>query len=337
MVLTETSSQPMVHQRVWQSSHRTTQAGFYRLTFQAMSTVCRVHFQTADAGLAEEFQNLVLDWVAYFEAKYSRFLPDSLISRINAAAGEHWIEVDPETEALFNLCEELLFFTRGVFDPSALPLMRLWNWKAARPVIPSAAEIQAALELVGWRKVQRRPGGIFLPRAGMMIDLGGVGKEYAVDRVLTMGLAHGLANILVDFGQDVRVHGQSPQQCPWHIGLEDPRAPGQCWTSLVLDNHAVATSGDYIRHFVHAGRRYGHIVDPRDGYPANTGVLSVSVVSPHCTFAGIVSTAAVILGPKHGLDLMSFCPGVEGSIITENSQVQTRGFNKYATGQLPSH
>jgi len=332
MVLTQTNSEPLVRERIWKSSQRTAELGYHKLTFTAMSTTCRVHFQAADAKLAQEFQNEVLNWVAWFEARYSRFLPDSLISQINAAAGERWVEIDPETEALFNLCQDLLFFTRGVFDPTALPLMRLWNWKAPHPVIPSHAEIQAARELVGWTKIQRRPGGIFLPRAGMMVDLGGIGKEYAVDRVLTMGLQRGLANILVDFGQDVRVHGNSPQKGPWIVGLEDPHQPGKCWTAVVVNNHAVATSGDYIRRFVIEGRRYGHIIDPRSGYPANNGVLSVSVVSPHCTFAGIVSTAAVVLGPKDGLEMMSFCPGVDGAIITDHTRLQTKGFNNYATG-----
>jgi thiamine biosynthesis lipoprotein len=330
MVLNDTKSQTAVRNRIWGSAQRTVEADFHKLTFQAMSTICRVHFQTTDSGLANEFQNLVLNWVSAFEAKYSRFLPDSLIGRINAAAGEHWVDIDLETEALFNLCQDLLFFTRGVFDPTGLPLMRLWNWKAKEPVIPSSKEIQEALQLVGWRKLQRRPNGVFLPRAGMMIDLGGIGKEYAVDRVLVMGLEHGLKNILVDFGQDVRVHGESPQKGAWYIGLDDPRSPGKCWTAVMVNNHAVATSGDYLRHFIHQGRRYGHIIDPRDGYPANTGVLSASVVSPHCTFAGIVSTAAVILGPKEGLEMMSFCPGVEGVITTDSSRFQTKGFNNYA-------
>jgi FAD:protein FMN transferase len=331
MVLTENISLPLVRERIWRSARRAFDSNFHRLGFQAMSTDCTVHFQTSDARFAAQFQDAVLDWVTEFEAKYSRFLPDSLISQINIAAGEHWVEIDSETEALFNLCQELLFFTRGVFDPTALPLMRLWNWKAANPVIPSSAQIKSALELVGWRKVMRRAGAIFLPQRGMMIDLGGIGKEYAVDRVLQMGLDHGIKNILVDFGQDVRVHGESPQKAPWCIGLENPLAVGKCWTSLMVNNHAVATSGDYLRHFLFQGRRYGHIVDPRDGYPANTGVLSVSVVSPHCTFAGIVSTAAVILGPKYGLEMMSFCPGVEGAIITDKSRFQTKGFNNFAT------
>lgn len=325
------SSFEVVNSRVRQSSRSTAEKGYHQLTFQAMSTHCRVHFQAATAAQAQPFQNEVLHWVSWFEAHYSRFIPDSLIGRINAAAGLHWVEVDPETDAIFNLCQEMVFFTRGVFDPTTLPLMRLWNWKNKPAAVPSEQQIAEARELVGWRKVQRRKGGIFLPRAGMSIDLGGIGKEFAVDRVLQMGLGRGITNILVDFGQDVRVHGQSPERGCWHIGLEDPKQPGKCWTGVAVNQHAVATSGDYVRNYVIHGRRYGHIFDARDGYPVNNGCLSVSVVAPTCTVAGILSTAAFVLGAKEGLDLMSVCPGVEGAITTENNRVHTRNFYSYAT------
>ena len=330
MVLTE-SSEKIVHDRVWASALRIASAGLHTLTFTAMSTHCQVKCHSLDAKLVRAYQDEVLNWVAWFEARYSRFISDSLIGRINAAAGEHWVEIDPETEAIFQLCQDMIFFTRGVFDPTALPLMKLWNWKAQPPVVPTEEAICAARELVGWHKIQRRPGGIFLPRAGMLLDLGGIGKEYAVDRALTLGLERGLTNVLVDFGQDVRVHGRPDKGDKWIIGLEDPHQPGKCWTAVAVNNEAVATSGDYVRHFTYAGKRFGHIIDPRTGYPVDNGVLSVSIVAPHCTFAGILSTAAFILGPCDGLEMMGLCPGVEGAIITDNSQFITRGFHRYAT------
>jgi thiamine biosynthesis lipoprotein len=331
MVLTMPDSNAVVYERVKRSAQSTLTGDFYKLSFQAMNTVCRVHFRTTNAKLARDVQAEVLQWVAWFEARYSRFIPDSLIGRINSAAGKHWVDVDPETDALFNLCQEMIFFTRGVFDPTALPLIRLWNWKANPPVVPDTAAVQAAQELVGWRKIQRRPGGIFLPREGMCIDLGGIGKEYAVDRVLTLVAQHGVRGTLVDFGADVRVCGEPPEKGAWHIGLEDPKNPGKVWVGVAVTNHAVATSGDYLRHFVHQGRRYGHIIDPRSGYPVNNGVLSVSVIAPHCTVAGILSTSVCVLGPKEGMDLISLCPGAEGCITTENTRFQTKGFYAYAT------
>jgi thiamine biosynthesis lipoprotein len=333
MVLAERDANQMVYERVKRSAQSSATGDFYKLTFNAMNTVCRVHFRAASPTLAQDFQAEVLQWISWFEARYSRFIPESLIGRINAAAGSEWVETDPETDALFNLCQEMIFFTRGVFDPTSLPLIRLWNWKATPPVIPTAAQIEETMRLVGWRKIQRRPGAIFLPLKGMSMDLGGIGKEYAVDRVVTLALQRGIENVLVDFGQDVRVHGEAPEQGAWHIGLDDPKNPGHCWAGVAATNHAVATSGDYLRHFSHQGRRYGHILDPRDGYPVNNGCLSVSVIAPHCTVAGILSTAAFILGPKEGLELMRICPGVEGAIITESNRVVTNHFYRYATSR----
>jgi len=331
MALIAADATAAVFDRVRQTAQCTVTAGYYRLTFHAMSTRCGVSFRTIDPRLAQEYQDEVLRWVAWFEARYSRFIPESLISRINAAAGEHWVEVDAETDALFDLCQEMIFFTRGVFDPTAAPLIQLWNWKASPPAIPTQSQITAAQELTGWRRIERRHGGIFLPHAGMSLDLGGIGKEYAVDRVCTMALQRGIENVLVDFGQDVRVHGQPPEKGAWHIGLEDPQQPGRCWTGVAVTNHAVATSGDYLRHFTRNGRRFGHIIDPRTGWPVHNSVLAVSVIAPHCTFAGILSTAAFVLGPKEGMEMMALCPGVEGAIITDNQRVLSKNFYNYAT------
>ena len=317
--------------RVAQSAQSRVENGLHKLEFRAMSTLCRVNFHGAPASVARDFQQDVVKWVGNFEARYSRFIPDSLIGKINAAAGEHWVEIDAETDRLLSFCHELFFFTRGAFDPTALPLIKLWNWKQRPAVIPSDEAIQAARELVGWNKVQRRAGGIFLPQAGMAIDLGGIGKEYAVDRVLMLALQRGIENVLVDFGLDVRVHGQPPEGGVWHVGLEDPRDLKRCWTGLGVTNHAVATSGDGVRAFWHGGRRYGHIIDPRTGYPVWNGSLSVSVIAPFCTLAGALSTTAFILSHKEGIEMMSLYPGVEGCITTETTRHQTRGFHAYTT------
>ena len=332
MVTTSPHSASEVFGRVSGSAQVTSEAGLQKLSFTAMSTKCGVHFHGASAAVARDFTRDVIAWVAAFEARYSRFIPDSLIGRINAAAGEHWMDIDPETERLFGFCNELVFFTRGAFDPTSLPLIRLWNWKASLPVIPDEAAIRAARELVGWTKVQRRPRAIFLPRPGMCLDLGGIGKEYAVDCVMSMALERGIPNVLVDFGQDVRVRGAAADKDHWRIGLEDPKNPGKCWASVKVTDHAVATSGDYLRSFEHNGRRYGHIIDPRNGYPVDNGCRAVSVIAPSCTIAGILSTTAMILGPKDGLHLIESHLNAEGAITTDNDRVCTRRFGEYLSG-----
>jgi len=302
-----------------------------KLEFRAMGTRCQITFTSPSGGAGEQFKAAAIRWVAEFEARYSRFISDSLIGRINQSAGRDWVEVDEETDSILSLCHELHFITREVFDPTALPLIQLWDWKAEPAAIPSDEAIQAVRELVGWKKVQRKRGAIFLPRAGMSIDLGGFGKEYAVDRVGQLALEHGIENSLVDFGQDVRAQAQPPEKGAWHIGLEDPKNPGKCWTGVAVRDMAVATSGDYLQNFQINGRRYGHILDPRSGYPVDNGCYAVSVIAPSCTVAGILSTTAFIFCPVEGLNLIGTHMGAEGCIVTENSRHQTRKFHEYVT------
>ncbi len=329
MVMTSPNSASEAFARVTQSAVATVESGLHNLKFRAMSTLCQVNCHGASAAVINDFHRDVVTWTAQFEARYSRFIPDSLIGRINAAAGEHWVETDPETDRLFNLCQELFFFTRGSFDPTSLPLIKLWNWKAQPSVVPNDADIQAARELVGWNMIQRRVGGIFLPRAGMSIDLGGIGKEYAVDCVMNMAIQRGIPNVLVDFGQDVRVRGHAPGKKFWWIGLEDATAIGKCWGGVAVNDHAVATSGDYTRNFKLNGRRYGHIIDPRTGYPAFNDCRAASVIAPSCTIAGLLSTSICILGAKEGLQLVELHPGAAGAVTTDTTKLYSRKFHEY--------
>jgi thiamine biosynthesis lipoprotein len=329
MVTVSNQSAQDVITRVAQSAQTSLADGLHKLEFAAMSTRCCVNFHGVPASLARDFQRDVVAWVGQFEARYSRFLPDSLIGRINAAAGEHWVETDPETDRLFALCQELFFFTRGSFDPSSLPLIKLWNWKARPPVIPDDADIQTARALVGWNKIQRRAGGIFLPERGMALDLGGIGKEYAVDCVMNMAIQRGITNVLVDFGQDVRARGHALGKKFWWIGLEDAAQPGKCWAGVAVTDQAVATSGDYLRNFQFNGRRYGHILDPRTGYPAQNDCRAVSIIAPSCTIAGLLSTSVCILGAKEGLQLVELHPGAAGVVTTETTKLYSRKFHEY--------
>lgn len=329
MVTTSPNSAREAITRVTQSARTRVEGGLHKLEFHAMSTPCRVNFHGVTAAVARDLQREAVQWVAEFEARYSRFIPDSLVSRINAAAGEHWVEIDPQTELIFNLCQELFFFTKGAFDPTALPLVRLWNWKANPPALPAPDALAAARELVGWNKVQRRPGGIFLPVKGMCLDLGGIGKEYAVDCVMNLAIERGLQHVLVDFGQDVRVLGHAPDKAHWLIGLEEAAQPGKCWAGVAVTNHAVATSGDYLRCFLLNGRRYGHIIDPRTGYPALNDVRAASIIAPTCTMAGLLSTSACILGAREALYLIEMHSGAAGAITTETTKLYSRKFHEY--------
>lgn len=318
-----------VRKRIQESVRESRRDAGHELTFRAMGTQCRVYW-ICSPSTARILASGVLDWLARFEAKYSRYWPESLISRINAAAGGDWIPIDVETDRILSLCHELHFLTRGNFDPTALPLLLLWDWKKARSALPLPQEIEAARRLVGWSRVQRQPGRIRLPEAGMGLDLGGMGKEFAVDQVAQWVVENGGTSVLVDFGADVRVAGPPPAgRTAWHIGLENPKRPGTAWTGLGLTSGAVATSGDYHRGFDHNGSRYGHIVDLKKGVPASHGIRAVSVVAPSCTQAGMLSTTAFALGPTEGLRLIELTAGTAGVIITDNQTLASRRFHEY--------
>jgi thiamine biosynthesis lipoprotein len=299
-----------------------------KLSFPALGTNCEIQYAApGGAGQQREFEHRAVDWVAAFEGKYSRFRPDSLLSRINAAAGRDWVEVDSEMEELFKLCDTLAFMTQGVLDPTLLPLIRLWNWKAERPALPSAEEVAAARRLVGWSKVRRAPGRVLLPETGMALDFGGFGKEYAVDMVAQIAVNCGIKDVLVDFGHDLRALGAPPGKPAWHIGLEDPEHPGTSWASTAIhDGRGIASSGDYIRCFVADGRRFGHIIDPRTGRPVGNGCTQATVVAPTCLQAGVLSTTAFVLGIPQGIDFIQSCPGAEGILLAGKTRAQTRGF-----------
>ncbi len=298
-------------------------------TFEALGTQCRIQWEPPSHSEADAFERQVTEWVQDFEQSFSRFVPGSLIRRINDAAGSDWVDLTPEAESLFGLCDWFFWATKGVFDPAVLPLVKLWDYHEPHRGTPSDSEIATALSLCGWQHVDREKGRIRLPRAGMGIDVGGIGKEYAVDRVFEMGRKRGIRNIMVDFGHDLRVYGEPPEGGPWRVGLEDPLDPGHCWGGVSVRDRAVATSGDYLRYFTDNGERYGHILDPRTGRPVNNGTTSVSVVGATCTEAGILSTSAFILGSESGLDLLNTTYTAEGCISEKGRQYYSMRFHEY--------
>ncbi len=302
--------------------------GVRKAAFRALGTACELQFTARDDAQARTFVGAALVWLEGFEARFSRFRSDSLVSRVNAFAGVDWVPVDQEMERLLQMADGLYFLSEGLMDPTLLPLLKVWDWKTARTQLPSAEAVEQARQRTGWKKVQRRPGAVFLPERGMGLDFGGFGKEYAVDRLAQIARQHGLADCLVDLGRDLYALGTGGKFPFWHVGVENGRQPGTCWTGLGLRDQAVAASGDYARSFLLNGVRYGHILDPRTGWPAAKGVRAVTVVAPTCVEAGVYSTTACILGPADGLAMVSRARGVEACVQTDCDIQSSPGFNR---------
>ena len=294
----------------------------YTTRFRLMGGAAVVRFvDDRGRGRAEAIARAAEHEAFRIERKFSRFRDDSVVSEIGRNAGKLPVAVDDETVALVEAALELAHRTEGRFDPTVGVLRRVWNFRESR--VPDDAEIAALLPLVDHRAVSVGRNTVFLKREGMQLDLGGVGKEYAVDRVAELLATQGVTSALLNFAGDVRTIGGRGDGRPWSIGVADPRAPGNCRFAVRLIGGAgVATSGDYERCFVKDGVRYHHLLDATTGRPAR-GIMSATVVGASAFLAGRIATAAFLLGPHDGLALIERMPGVEGCLIDEAGVIST--------------
>jgi len=273
-----------------------------------MASACELQLEGAEAGLLAAAADDALAEVRRVEAKYSRFREDSVVSRINAAAGGEPVPVDEETAALLDFAARLFESSGGRFDITSGVLRRAWDFR--RGVPPTDDMLHALLPLVGWGLVERGSGTVRLPRPGMEIDFGGFGKEYAADRAAAAAIAGGARHGFVNLGGDIRVVGARTDGTPWRFGIQHPRDAAATVASVELAVGALATSGDYERFFVHGGVRYCHVLDPTTGWPVQHW-QSVSATAPLCVAAGALCTVAMLLGP----DALPFLQSQEAAYL----------------------
>jgi thiamine biosynthesis lipoprotein len=257
-----------------------------------MASPCVVLVDTTDGILGDEVGAIVEAEALRIEAKFSRYRP-SVVTHINETAGEA-VEVDEETADLIDYSAVCYALSEGLIDITSGALRRVWKFDGSGTV-PTPAQLGDALRHVGWNRVRwARP--ILQLQAGMEIDLGGIGKEYAVDRALALAEAHTSAPVLVNFGGDLRVSGPRQGGAPWYVAIEDADRAGNAAGLLELSGGALATSGDTYRHVISAGVRYGHVLNPRTGWPITDAPRSVTVHAPTCTEAGLLAKLALLRG-----------------------------------------
>jgi len=293
----------------------------YNKWFSIMGGMGELRF-VDDRGVeaAERIARRAMDEAERIERKYSRFLPGSVISQINRSAGRTPVAVDAETMELVEAALRLAEATGGAFNPLVGVLRRVWSFRDQR--VPEPAEIEALMPLLDRRQIGMRNGTIFLRRAGMELDLGGVGKEYAVDRVAARLREEGVESAVVNLAGDLATLGTRGDGRPWKVGVRDPRAAGTIRFAVRLTGPGgVASSGDYERCFVKDGVRYHHLLDGRTGYPAR-GLASTTVVAATAFAAGLAATAAFLRGPEEGLEYLESAAGIEGALITEAGELR---------------
>ena len=228
------------------------------------------------------------------EARYSRYRAESIVSVINQRAGSGiFTEVDPETQALLDLAGRLWDTSGGLFDITSGPLRQAWDFRAGGGADP--AQIELTLPLVGWEQIEWRGSSIHLPTPGVEIDLGGLAKEYAVDSAISLMRNLKVTSAMIELAGDVSTIGDS-NNTPWRVGIQDPEGTGSL-CAVQLSNAAIATSGNYARCIDFEGKQYGHLLNPKTGWPVE-GPTSVSVLDSHCLTAGAVATVACLYSEK---------------------------------------
>lgn len=267
----------------------------FAFAFHAMATPCEVRLETDDSALAKRAAGLAEAEARRIEQKFSRYRDDSIVSAINTSWGRP-VRVDGETSLLLNFAAQAFNVSKGRFDITSGVLRRIWTFDGSDR-IPNDTMIRSLRRFVGWNKVVWDPPVITLP-AGMEIDLGGLGKEYAVDTTLAAIRNITAVPALVNFGGDLRVSGSRLSGKSWNVAIESVEISGQLAGLLALDDGAIATSGDARRFLAKDGVRYSHILNPRTGKPVTGAPRSVTVAAPTCIEAGMIATMAMLQG-KH--------------------------------------
>lgn len=201
-----------------------------------------------------------------------------------------------ETAALLEQALDISRATGGAYDCTIQPVAALWGWYGDTPAVPPQEALDAAMSLVGYDAVTLDGGSIAFAADGMGIDLGGIGKGYAAGRAAQVLRDAGVTSACLSLGGNIRAIGAKPDGSAWTIGIADPEAPASYLATLSVTDCAVVTSGGYNRYFEEDGRRWHHILDPRTGYSADSGLGSVTIVAQDDALADGLSTALFVMG-----------------------------------------
>ncbi|BCV23384.1 FAD:protein FMN transferase [Gelria sp. Kuro-4] len=264
------------------------------------------------------------------ERLLSRFRPESDISRINRSAGVKREKISSETYKILSCATECSVISQGLFDITVGPLADLWDYKHALEP-PANNKIELVLPLVNYNDLEldavHQEAG--LKTSGQAVDLGGIGKGFTGDRFMEIFQEYGVRSAFSNIGGNVSTLGNKPDGSPWRVGIRHPRLNGLLG-AVAVTGKAVVTSGDYERYFLDKeGRRFHHILNPITGYPAESGLVSVTVVADSAMTADALSTAVFVAGLERGLALIEKYTHTDAVLVNAELQVYvTRGLRK---------
>jgi thiamine biosynthesis lipoprotein len=298
-------------------------------THNAMGTVMT---HKAFGPFAEESLEAVCREIERMEELLSRFLPDSDISRVNRTAGSKSEIISLDTYEVVSKAVEFSRNFPGCFDVTIGPLVNLWNSGKSKDAQRDEFSINQVLPLVNYRDLTLDPWEMTagLRNKGQSIDLGGIGKGFTGDQILEIYREYGISSAYSNLGGNVVTLGAKPDGSPWHVGVQHPRQESQLIGSVSVVNQTVVTSGDYQRYFTDSqGKRYHHILNPTTGYPAESGLISVSVITDTSLVADALSTILFVAGMKKGLEYLRTVPQTEAIFVDSDLKIYVTSGLRY--------
>lgn len=243
----------------------------------------------------------------------------SEVSRINKGAGEKPVKISGELFSLLSYCKELSETTQGAFDITIKPALNIWYWKTG--IVPSDSLINSVKGLVNFKNIEfnKINSTAYLSKKGMSIDFGAIGKGYMADKITSLLKLKGVNEGHINCGGDI--FSFSAEKSTSIIGIVNPINTNDILFSLEVSNASVVTSGNYYRFFKSEGKKYSHIINPKNCKPIENNIVSVTVLAPNATLADALSTAVTVLGVEVGLDLINQLPLTEVVIVTKSGKM----------------
>ncbi|WP_234121858.1 FAD:protein FMN transferase [Clostridium hydrogenum] len=294
--------------------------------FQVSEIICmgtniiqKVYGENANKALLE-----VECKMRQIEDSMSFFKESSEIGRLNNSAGIKEVQLSEEVLYVLKAAKHFSEKSNGSFDVTAAPLIEAWGVFTRNERIPCNDEINEKLKLINYRdlEINEDKKTAKLLRRGQKVDLGAIAKGYAADAAIEIYKKNCVDGAFINLGGNVLVYGEKPDKSPWGIGIQNPLLKrGEIVGIVNVKNKSVVTSGDYVRFFEKGNVRYHHILDPKTGYPSNSGISSVTVISENSMESDALSTAAFVLGIYKGLELIENTLNAEAIFITDTKEI----------------
>jgi len=273
---------------------------------------------------AEKATEASIKEVNNIEKKMSVNIKNSEVSKLNAKAGVSGEKLSADTYTVIEKSVQYSKLTGGALDATIGPIVSLWGIGTDKERVPSKKEVDEKLKFVDYKDIifDKKNSTVKLKRTNQAIDLGAIAKGYTADEVKKVLLNNKVSSALINLGGNVYALGSRTDGSDWNIGIQDPLSTrGEYLGTISVTDKSIVTSGNYERFFIKDGIRYHHIFDPKNGYPANKGLISTTIVSDKSIDGDALSTSTYILGLDKGLKLIESMKGVEAIFITNDKKV----------------